>query len=92
MKSNKRWSNKVTKYSHAMDLEDKVFTKNSPRDIAKSIKRSVEKSNRLKASKYKSGISMISFYINRAGKKLSKKDKKKLIRSKDEFRKLYHNK
>ncbi len=88
-RNRKRWSNKVTKKSHAMDLEDKVFTKSSPKSMARSIKRSVESSKRLKAGPYKSGISMFSFYINRAGKKLSSKRKKTIMKAKDEFRKLY---
>lgn len=90
-KTIKRWSQEVSRKSNAMDLEAGVFTK-SPKYIAKSIKSSVMKSKRnkrIKSSPYKSAMSMISFYINRAGKKLSNKDKKRLNRSKDELRKLF---
>ncbi len=87
--SSKRWSNSVTKNSNAMDLEKGVFTFKSPKKIARSIKKSVDRSNRLKASPYKSGMSMISFYINRGGSKLSKERKKTLMKAKEEFRKLY---
>ncbi len=86
-KSKKKWIKTVT--TDAMDLEHNVFKKDNPRSIAKSIKRSVERSKRLQASQYKSGISMISYYVNRAGKSLSPRRKRILLRSKNEFRKLY---
>jgi len=84
-----KWSNKVTKTSDAMDLESGVFKKNNPKEIAKSIKRSVERSNRLKSSKLKAGISMMSFMINRAGKNMSTRRKNIIMRAKDEYRMLF---
>ena len=87
-KSRKKWSAAITKKSDAMDLEPNVFKKRSAKAIAQSIKRSVTKSRRLKASRLKSGISMISFYINRAGKKLPAERKRTLMKAKDELRKI----
>jgi hypothetical protein len=84
--STRNWSKKVTEQSDAMDLEPGIFLKSSKK-IAKSIKKSVMKSRRLKSTPLKSGISMISFYINRAGSKLSPQRKKILMNAKKEFRK-----
>lgn len=83
------WSKKVTESSDAMDLEKNVFLKKSPKSIARSIKKSVEKSNRLKSMPLKSGISMLSFYINRAGSNLSSERKRTIMKAKNELRKLY---
>jgi hypothetical protein len=83
------WSNQVTMNSNAMDLDYGVFTWDNPRKIALSLKRSVLKSNRLKATPFKSAMSMLSFYINRAGTKLSKKRIKILTDAKTELRKLF---
>src|SRR5207302_5363958 len=81
----KRWSARVTKQSNALDLEPKVFRSRSPRKIALSLKRSAERSKRRKAKPYQSAMSMLNFYINRAGKNLSKSRKRTLSRVKDEL-------
>ena len=83
-----RWSRKVTETSNALDLKHRVFTK-SPREIARSLKRSAERSHRRKSDPYRSAMSMLTFYINRAGKHLSKSDRARLERAKDELRRLY---
>ncbi|MFQ5620964.1 MAG: DUF3175 domain-containing protein [Candidatus Nanoarchaeia archaeon] len=82
------WSKKVTEESDAMDLEEGVFTK-SPKEIAKSLKRSVEASKRRKGTAFQSAMSMLNFYINRAGKNLKASDRKRLDKAKDELRKLF---
>lgn len=64
----RRWSAKVTKTSDALDLESSVFNKRKPVDIAKSLKRSAEHSRRRKGTPFQSAMSMLTFYINRAGK------------------------
>jgi len=86
---NKRWSAKVTKRSNALDLEPKVFRSRSPRKIALSLKRSAERSKRRKAKPYQSAMSMLNFYINRAGKNLPKSRKRTLERAKDELRDVF---
>ena len=85
----KKWSKKVTQTSNAMDLEKDVFKQKKPKAIAKSVKRSAEKSKRKKAGPFQSAMSMINFYENRAGKNLEAGQKKVLDNSKDELRKLY---
>jgi hypothetical protein len=85
----KKWSKKVTQTSNAMDLEKDVFKQKKPKAIAKSVKRSAEKSKRKKAGPFQSSMSMINFYENRAGKYLETGQKKVLDNSKDELRKLY---
>ena len=85
----KRWSQAVTERSDAMDLEPDVFTLVDPKEIAASLKRSAERSRRRKSEPYRSAMSMLTFYINRAGKQLSKKDRAKLEKAKDELRALY---
>jgi|SRR6187551_2028084 len=85
----RRWSQHVTETSDAMTLEEGVFTKGSPRAIANSLKRSAERSHRRKSDPYRSAMSMLTFYINRAGKGLSKSRKQKLEEAKDELRDLY---
>lgn len=82
----KKWSGRVTKESNALDLERSVFTKSDPKAIARSLKRSAEHSKRRKSSPYHSAMSMLTFYINRAGKNLSKKQLHTLERAKDELR------
>jgi len=89
-RSNKRWSAKVTKHSDALDLESKVFNKRSPRQIAVSLKRSAERSKRRKGTPLQSAMSMLNFYINRAGKNLSPSRKRTLNCAKDELRDLFH--
>ena len=66
-KSKKYWSGYVTKYSDALDLEEGVFTWDDPRKIARSLKRSAEASGRRKSAPFQSAMSMLNFYINRAG-------------------------
>src|SRR5437016_8989368 len=85
----KRWSARVTKHSNALDLEPKVFRSRSPRKIALSLKRSAEHSKRRKAKPYQSAMSMLNFYINRAGKNLPQKQKRVLEKSKDELRDVF---
>jgi translation initiation factor 2 alpha subunit (eIF-2alpha) len=85
----KRWSAGVTKHSNALDLEPKVFRSRSPRKIALSLKRSAERSKRRKAKPYQSAMSMLNFYINRAGKNLPKSRKRTLERAKDELRDVF---
>ncbi len=85
----RRWSQRNTETSDALTLEEGVFTKGSPRAIARSLKRSAERSKRRKSDPYRSAMSMLVFYINRAGKGLSKTRKAKLEKAKDELRDLY---
>ncbi len=85
----RRWTQYVTTHSNALDLEPGVFTLKSPREVALSLRRSAERSDRRKASPYGSAMSMLTFCINRAGKGLSRTQKDRLIRAKDELRKLY---
>src|SRR4030095_13322129 len=85
----KRWSQRVTEESNALDLESGVFTFEDPRKIAASLKRSAESSTRRKSSTYRSAMSMLTFYINRAGKDLDDAQRKRLERAKDELRKLF---
>ena len=82
----KRWSRDVTENSDALDLEPSVFTKESPRRIAESLKRSAEHSKRRKSDPYRSAMSMLTFYINRAGKNLSASQRRKLAAAKGKLR------
>jgi len=79
----------VTEKSDALDLESSVFTKDSPRSIAESLKQSAEQSKRRKSDPYRSAMSMLTFYINRAGKNLPKARREKLEAAKGELRSLY---
>ena len=88
-KSKRRWSQRVTQESDALTLDKGVFTKASPKAIARSLKRSAEHSRRRKSSPYRSAMSMLTFFINRAGKGLSKTRREKLEKAKDELRALY---
>jgi hypothetical protein len=88
--SGRYWSGRVTRTSNALDLEPKVFTQRSPRRIALSLKRSAQRSTRRKTGPYQSAMSMLNFYINRAGSGLSKSQKEILIHAKDELRKVFH--
>ena len=83
------WSGRVTRESHALDLEEGVFTWKDPRRIARSLKRSAEASTRRKAPPFRSAMSMLVFYINRAGKNLDDEQRAILEQAKDELRKLY---
>jgi len=88
-KKPKRWSQDVTEHSHALDLEPGVFTLKDPKQIAASLKRSAEASTRRKADPFRSAMSMLVFYINRAGKSLSEKDRARLESAKDELRRAF---
>jgi hypothetical protein len=81
-----KWSADVTEHSDALDLEEHVFEQHDPRKIAASLKRSAERSDRRKAEPFRSAMSMLTFYINRAGKNLPDKQKKVLEDAKDELR------
>ena len=87
--SKKRWSQDVTEHSDALDLEEGVFTQKDPKDIAASLKRSAETSKRRKADPFRSAMSMLVFYMNRAGKNLSDDDRARLDKAKDELRKAF---
>ena len=88
-RSRRRWSNKVTRQSNALDLESKVFKSTKPRQIALSLKRSAKASKRRKGTPYQSAMSMLNFYINRAGKNLTQKQKSVLERAKGELRSVF---
>lgn len=83
----KKWSQDVTENSDAMDLKDGVFKQRSARTIAASLKRSAEASDRRKSSPFRSAMSMLTFYINRAGDQLSDSRRKTLEKAKDALRK-----
>ena len=83
----KKWSRRVTEHSNALDLEKGLFSKDRPAAIARSLKRSANQSKRRKSSPGRSAMSMLTFYINRAGKKLPASKRKTLERAKDELRK-----
>lgn len=85
----RRWSGKVTATSDALDLKSKVFKSRDPLKVAKSLKRSSDTSKRKKGTPLQSAMSMLNFYMNRAGKNLPAKDKKILNDAKDELRQLY---
>jgi hypothetical protein len=85
----RRWSQDVTRTSNALDLEPGVFTWPDPHDIALSLKRSAERSERRGADPFRSAMSMLTFYINRAGNKLDPAQRERLEAAKDELRILY---
>jgi hypothetical protein len=85
----KRWSQDVTEHSNALDLDRGVFTLKDPKAIAASLKRSAEASRRRKADPYRSAMSMLVFYINRAGKTLKPADRKRLEKAKAELREAF---
>ena len=87
--SPKRWSQRVTEQSDALDLEQGVFTLTDPKKIAASLKRSAEHSSRRKAGAYRSALSMLTFYINRAGNGLPKTQHDRLERAKGELKRLF---
>ena len=82
----RRWSERVTRESDALDLKKGVFAQRDPKKIARSLKRSAERSKRRKADPYRSALSMLTFYINRAGRNLPASRKKILQRAKGELR------
>ncbi len=86
------WSGRVTRESDALDLEEGVFTWTDPRRIACSLRDSAEASRRRKSTPFRSAMSMLVFYINRAGNKLDPEQKIILEAAKDELRKLYGRK
>ncbi len=86
----RRWSAEVTRHSNALDLETAVFKKSDAHQIALSLKRSAERSHRRKARPYQSAMSMLNFYLNRAGRNLSGRQKNVLCRAKEELRKVFH--
>jgi Protein of unknown function (DUF3175) len=83
------WSGEVTRSSNALDLDPKVFTRGTARGIALALKRSAERSKRRKAKPYQSAMSMLNFYINRAGKGLPARQRGVLERAKTELRKAF---
>ncbi len=85
-----RWSKRVTETSDALDLKGGVFKLRDPKKIAASLKRSAEHSHRRKANPYRSALSMLTFYINRAGKNLPASRKTVLDRAKDELKHQFH--
>ena len=87
--STSRWSAQVTKHSNALDLEKSVFKSSNPHRIALSLKRSAERSKRRKATPYQSAMSMLNFYINRAGRGLPQRKVRVLERAKGELRKVF---
>jgi Protein of unknown function (DUF3175) len=84
--SPRRWSQRVTRESDAMDLKKGVFKQTSAKKIAASLKRSAERSSRRKAGAYRSALSMLTFYINRAGRTLPKTERTRLERAKVELK------
>ena len=85
----RRWSAKVTKHSNALDLERNVFRSKDPRKIAVSLRQSAAQSTRRKGTPYQSAMSMLNFYINRAGKNLPQEQKRILENAKDELRDVF---
>jgi hypothetical protein len=91
-KKPERWSQRVTETSNALDLEAGVFARDDPKSIARSLRRSAERSTRRKAEPFRSAMSMLVFYINRAGKNLPESRRATLEAAKDELRALYGKK
>lgn len=88
-KKPKRWSGDATRHSDALDLEPDIFTSDDPRHIAESLKHSAETSTRRKAQPFRSAMSMLVFYINRAGRSLSPQRRQVLDRAKKELRRVF---
>jgi hypothetical protein len=88
--STRRWSSHVMETSDALDLEPDVFRRGTARQIALSLKRSAERSNRRKSAPFRSAMSMLTFYINRGGKNLSASRLRVLNQAKDELREVFH--
>jgi len=89
LEGGKRWSQRVTQTSNALDLEEGVFSLDDPRRIARSLKRSADRSCRRKSDPFRSAMSMLTFYINRAGKNLSAERRARLEAAKEELRVLF---
>ena len=88
-KKQKKWSQDVTETNDALDLEKDVFSSDDPKEIARSVKRSAENSDRRKSSPFQSAMSMLTFYINRAGKNLPDEQRQILEKAKFELRKEF---
>ena len=88
-RTRKRWSQRVTQTSDALTLDEGVFSRDDPRSIARSLKRSAEHSRRRKSGSYASAMSMLTFYINRAGRQLSRAQRARLQAAKRELRALF---
>lgn len=86
----RKWSGEVTRKSNALDLKSGIFKSRDPVKIARSLKRSAERSKRRKGTPYQSAMSMLNFYINRGGKNLSESKRKVLERAKDKLREQFH--
>jgi len=91
-KNRTRWSGKVTETSDALDLEGGIFASDDPKRIARSLKHSAETSDRRKSSPYRSAMSMLTFFINRAGRNLPKRRRATLDDAKGELRKQFGRK
>ena len=89
MPNPRRWSQRVTRTSNALDLDKGVFSQSDPRAVARSLKRSADRSRRKKSEPFRSAMSMLNFYLNRAGKQLSRKQVATLQKAKNELRDLY---
>jgi hypothetical protein len=89
MATKRRWSARVTARSNALDLDPSVFTWKDPRRIARSLKRSAERSHRRKSEPYRSAMSMLTFYINRAGDNLGASQRRVLERAKEELKREF---
>ena len=89
VRKTRRWSQRVTEHSNALDLEPGVFALDDPGEIARSLKRSAERSTRRKSAPYRSAMSMLTFYINRAGRHLDAAHRARLERAKQELRALF---
>ena len=86
----RKWSAEVARKSDALDIRKGTFSSEDPRAIARSLKQSADHSTRRKSNPFRSALSMLTFYINRAGTKLSARRRSKLERAKEELRDLYH--
>jgi hypothetical protein len=87
--SDRKWSADVTEHSDALDLRKDIFKSTDPKEIARSLKHSAERSHRRKAEPFRSAMSMLTFYVNRAGDNLSAKQRKTLDAAKHELRELF---
>jgi hypothetical protein len=87
--SARKWSGEVTAHSDALDLEKDIFATGNAEQIARSLKRSAERSRRRKSTPYRSAMSMLTFYTNRAGKNLSARQRKTLEAAKDKLREIF---
>lgn len=88
-KSKRKWSADVTEHSDALDVEEDIFASHDPKSIAQSLKHSAERSRRKKGTPFQSAMSMLTFYINRAGSNLDAKQRKVLEDAKDELRRAF---